>query len=298
MFSNYKLQKTYKKHEKGKKTLALNLCTTNINDFEDHLLKRTSSWLKLIRITAWLKRVKLDENFKFSLLTANELHYAELILFWLAHSNLRTAEYRTARMKLKLKPSTDEIGFLRIHGRLNNFPYNEAIKNPIALHSKSKITKLYAEHMHRNLGHQDYRVVMVNLRQNGIHIIRGKQLLKSIAAKCNKCRIARRKLMEQQMGQLPPFRLKYHSPPFSSVSIDMFGPIKIKKTRNVTTLGCILFIACNTTGVIHLETAETQSTNDFLLAWRRFVTKRGIHPKHMYSDQGKSFIEAQIPLRK
>ena len=110
--------------EEEKKTLALNSCTTNINDFEDHLLKRTSSWLKLIRITAWLRRVKLDKNFKFCLLTANELHYAELSLFWLAQSNLRTAEYRSVRMKLNLKPSTDEIGLLRIHGRLNNFPYD------------------------------------------------------------------------------------------------------------------------------------------------------------------------------
>ena len=61
--------------------------------------------------------------------------------------------------------------------------------------------------MHENLGHQGYRVVIINLRQNGIHILRGKQLLKSIAEKCIKCRIARRKLMEQQMGQLPSFRL-------------------------------------------------------------------------------------------
>ena len=78
----------------------------------------------------------------------------------------------------------------------------------------------------------------------------------------------------------------------------MFGPIKIKKTRNVTTLGCILVIAYNTTNVIHLEIADTQCTNDFLLAWRRFVTKRGIHPKHVYSDQGKSFVGAQLPLKK
>ena len=78
----------------------------------------------------------------------------------------------------------------------------------------------------------------------------------------------------------------------------MFDPIKIKKTRNVTTLECVLVIACNTTRVIHLEIADTQCTNDFLLAWRRFVTKRGIHPNHVYSDQGKSFVGAQLPLKK
>ena len=172
------------------------------------------------------------------------------------------------------------------------------LQTPIALTSKSKITKLYAEYMHENLGHQGYRVVIINLRQNGIHILRGKQLLKSMAAKCIKCCIAIRKLMKQQMGQLPPFDLKCHNSPFSSVSFDMFDPIKIKKTRNVTTLGCVLVIAYNPTRVIHLEIADTQYTNDFLLGWRRFVTKNGIHPKHVYSDQGKSFVGAQLPLKK
>ena len=72
----------------------------------------------------------------------------------------------------------------------------------------------------------------------------------------------------------------------------------MKKTRNVTTLNYILLIACNTTRVIHLETTETQFMNDFLLAWQRFVTKYRIHPKHVYSNKDKSFIGAQIPLRK
>ena len=186
---------------------------------------------------------------------------------------MRTAKYQSMRKKLNHKPSTEELGLLHIHGRLNNFSCDETVTNPIALTYKSKITKLFSEYMHENLGHQGYRVVIIQPPTKRYHILRGKQLLKSIPAKCIKCRIARRKLMEQQMGQLPLFRLKCHSPPFSSVSLDMFDPIKIKKTRNVTTLGCVLVIACNTTRVIHLEIADTQCTYDFQLAWRRFVTK-------------------------
>ena len=68
--------------------------------------------------------------------------------------------------------------------------------------------------MHQKLGHLGYRVIIANLRQAGVFILRGKKLLKSIAAKCIKCRIARRSLMQQQMGQLPPFRLKHRCPPF------------------------------------------------------------------------------------
>ena len=72
--------------------------------------------------------------------------------------------------------------------------------------------------------------------------------------------------MKQQMGQLPTFRFKVNQSPFTSISMDFFGPIKLRKTRNVVIDGCVLLITCNTTRVVHLEVTETQSTNDFILA--------------------------------
>ena len=78
------------------------------------------------------------------------------------------------------------------------------------------------------------------------------------------------------MRHLPAFRFKTYCAPFSSVALDFFGLLKIKKTRNVVINGSCLVIVCNTTRVIHLEITETQSTNDFLLAWRRFINKRGL----------------------
>ena len=42
--------------------------------------------------------------------------------------------------------------------RLNNFPCNEQATKPIALPSGSKIVKLFAENMHRTLGHQGYHL--------------------------------------------------------------------------------------------------------------------------------------------
>ena len=104
-----------------KRNLALNSCATNVDDFEDHLLKCISSWSKLIQITAWLKRVKLNQNSRFAVLTADELYYAKFNLFWLAQSDLRTAKYRSMRKKLNLKPSTEELELLRNRERLNNF---------------------------------------------------------------------------------------------------------------------------------------------------------------------------------
>ena len=268
-------------------------CVSRIDSFENDLTRRKSSWKKLVRVVAWLKRLKRDENQKPPNLTADELLHAKLCLFWLAQNELRKPEKQSIRQKLNLEMSDDNLGVLRIHGRLDNFHGDEPILRPVALPSKSKLVRMYAEHVHQSLGHQGYRVVIVNFRKNGVYIIRGKQLLKSIAAKCIKCRIMRRELLTQQMGQLPSFRFKAYCPPFTSVAMDFFGPVKIKKTRNIAISGCVLVIACNTTRIIYLEITETQSTDDFLLAWRRFVTKRGIHPLHVYTDQGETFVGAQ-----
>ena len=107
----------------------------------------------------------------------------------------------------------------------------------------------------------------------------------------------RRRLLVQQMGQLPSFRFQCNQPPFSYVAVDYFGFIKLKKTRNVVIDASVLLITCTTTRVIHLEICETQSTDDFILAWRRFVAKCHVHPVLVYSDMGKSFVGAQKPLR-
>ena len=79
------------------------------------------------------------------------------------------------------------------------------IDTPNCFVCEKQITKLFVEHMHQSLGHLGYRVVITNLRQNNVYILRGNQLLKYIASKCIKCHIARRDLSQQQMGQLPAF---------------------------------------------------------------------------------------------
>ena len=150
---------------------------------------------------------------------------------------------------------------------------------------------------HETLGHQGYRVIVANLPEREIHITRGKRLLKSIASRCMKCRLFRRRLLEQQIGHLPKFCFISYSPPFTSIAFNYFGPVKIKKTRNVIIDSSIILITCITTRVIHLKITEIQTTDDFLLPWWRFIFKSCVHPVHVYSDSGKVFVGAQKPIR-
>ena len=78
---------------------------------------------------------------------------------------------------------------MRIHGRLDSLSDCESTHST-ALPAKNQITKLFGENMHQSSGHLSYRVVITNLRQNNVCILRGNQLLKCIASKCINCHIA------------------------------------------------------------------------------------------------------------
>ena len=158
-------------------------------------------------------------------MNAAELERAKFCLFWVAQSYFRDTSQRKTKNKLNLEIFTDnQFKLLRIHGRLNNFFSSETIANPITLPWQRKVTRLFAEFMHQFYGHQGYRVVLITLREQGIYIIRRKNLLKSIASKCIRCRIARRNLLQQQMGHLPAFRFKTYCALFLSVALDFLAP--------------------------------------------------------------------------
>ena len=129
-------------------------------------------------------------------------------LFWIAQDYLREPEQQQLRKRMNLEALNTQPALLRICGRLSNFSYNDEVTKPTALPSNNKLVISYAEYMHQKLKHQGYWVIILNLRLEGIYILRGKQLLKQIAARCITCRINRRNFMKQQMGQLPTFRFK------------------------------------------------------------------------------------------
>ena len=170
-------------------------------------------------------------------------------------------------------------------------------KHPILLPGEHPIVHLFALYHHRRLLHQGYRVIIANIVNLGILISGARELLKYIAAKCFFCRTRRRKLLEQQMGILPSFRIEEHKSPFTSVAIDFFGNLRIKQSRNVSIKGSVMIVTCMTTRCIHLELCSTIDTYSFIRAWRRFTAVRGVHPNHVFSDGGGSFKSADKLLQ-
>ncbi|XP_058804735.1 uncharacterized protein LOC131671935 [Phymastichus coffea] len=88
------------------------------------------------------------------------------------------------------------------------------------------------------------------------------------------------------------------APAFSKTGVDFFGPILIKekKDRNrsfIKTYGCVF--VCMASKAVHIELATDLSTEGFLSAFRRFISRRGI-PTDVFSDNGTNFLGANREL--
>ena len=258
--------------------------------FDEQIALNFSSWNKLVRSLAYLLQSLRNESFPTQVcLTPQELSTSQSMLFLICQRTLQNDINETKQRFHKFSLVEDPSGVIRVQGRLEKSSLPDEVKNPILLPGEHPITRLLAIHHHRLLLHQGYRVVLANLANLGIMIGSGMELLKSIASRCLFCRIRRRKLLEQRMGQLPNFRVQVRMPPFTSVALDFFGNLKIKLTKNSSVNGLVMIVTCCTTRCIHLELCLALDTGTFLKAWRRFVSTRGVHPHLAFSDNGGAF---------
>uniref|UniRef100_A0A0K2U868 Putative LOC100889806 [Strongylocentrotus purpuratus] n=1 Tax=Lepeophtheirus salmonis TaxID=72036 RepID=A0A0K2U868_LEPSM len=111
--------------------------------------------------------------------------------------------------------------------------------------------------------------------------------------------------MVQQIGQLPDIRMAKEQSPFECTSVDHFGPLSVKVSRNRSVEGQVVIFSYLTSRDIHLELTydlcgggKGLSSEKFLSAFRRFVTLRGIRAGIIYSDQWKNLVGAHKEIKK
>ncbi|XP_070566968.1 uncharacterized protein [Ptychodera flava] len=84
-------------------------------------------------------------------------------------------------------------------------------------------------------------------------------------------------------------------PPFSSVYVDFFGPLFVKWRRGTTKrYGCIF--TCLAIRAVHIEVTHSLSTDSFIQAVWRFVSRRG-PPTTLYSDNRTNFRGAEAEIK-
>ena len=109
-------------------------------------------------------------------------------------------------------------------------------------------------------------------------------MIRQILGNCVKCKKERAMLESPFMGDLPKKRVKMGEKPFSNNGVDYFESYLVKKkikknretrpTKALTKCYRVIF-TCLTTRTIHIRLAGDLSTDSFLLALRRFISRRG-----------------------
>lgn len=100
------------------------------------------------------------------------------------------------------------------------------------------------------------------------------------------------------MGDLPRQRVT-PSRPFSQIGVDYCGPflLKEKKYRNRKTIkSYVAVFVCLSIKAVHLELVTDLSSEGFIAALRRFVSRRGLC-QDIFSDNGTNFVGANNILK-
>lgn len=192
---------------------------------------------------------------------------------------------------LTLSPYLDDLGLLRVGGRLRNAKLDSAQINPVIIPTHH-VTTIIIRHYHENVYHQGRQITEGSIRNAGFWLIGAKRMITSFINNCVKCHKLRGRQEEQRMADLPAERLQV-APPFSYIGIDVFGPwtISTMKTRGgeVNSKRWALMITCLVIRAVHIEVLEEMTSSCFINALRRFCAVRG-EVKLIRSDCGTNFV--------
>ncbi|XP_067620476.1 uncharacterized protein [Eurosta solidaginis] len=283
-----------------------------LHSLENHdFLDRFSSFARALRVLAYIRRF-VSKSRKQLIpstihLTQEEIRHAKVQLIANAQKNQYgkvIADLKAAKSLgkgsalLPLNPVLDEMGLLRVNGRLAYADISHNEKHPIIIPDNSRYCALLLDFLHATLLHADAQL-MIRMVQQEYYIPRLKQRVKKCIFQCKKCTIYKQKMKSQVMAALPPERVTY-SLPFHTTGVDFAGPFLVKTStlrRASYAKAYVCVFVCFSTKAIHLEVCSDLTTEAFKAAFARFVGRRGI-PSKIMSDNGKTFVGAQRSLQR
>ena len=315
-----------------KKVIKVHTVSTT-HDLLTRLETRISDWCRCVRVLGWMQtfirrcKVKVRrrrKELKESEDTETRSHLSVADLKVAEESLIRMVQYKYFESELrllrnfkeekgrkgekmrksvlkkssslrKLDPFLDEIGIIRVGGRLRNSVLNNSLKHPVILPRKGKLTTMVIRWVHSQVEHSGRNMTQNELRARGYWVINGNSIIRSLISQCVRCRYLRGQTGEQKMADLPEERT-CEAPPFTYCGVDMFGPFLIKERRKELKRYVILF-TCLSSRAVHLETCNTMETDSFIQSLRRFIARRGV-VRSIRSDNGGNFVGAETELKK
>ena len=259
-------------------------------------IKQFSSYHKLIRVTAWIERfiskIKKTTSNCEKYLTVKEfkkaeekwIQYVQRKRFADVFNSINKGQKNNLKVQLGVFLNKDNL--LRCKGRLENIEVSECAKYPILLPRGEDFTRLLVEKTHKELFHSGVSHTLCRIR-NTFWIPQGRATVRQILRHCRTCK--RFEGGPFKMPNMPPFPKSRvsRSLPFQRTGLDYLGPVYVKD-GSVMKKRWICLFTCFVTRAIHLEIVNDMTTEEFICAFRRFVSTRGT-PSEVISDNASQF---------
>ncbi|KMQ87772.1 hypothetical protein RF55_12859 [Lasius niger] len=270
-----------------------------------------SSANRLIRTMAYILRFagntrKAKQERRIDSLTAQELNQATIRLAKIVQDNAFATEMKALRKGhplprnskfIGLSPFIDNNGVIRVGGRLSHSKLPYSTKHPIVLPSKHNFTKMLIVSEHQRLLHAGPQSTLASLRQR-FWPIAGRSAVRQVTRSCIRCFRAAPISRPPIMGNLPTPRVS-PARPFVHCGIDYCGPFMVRESRRRNSKHSKAYAAvfiCLSCKAIHIELIFDLSTESFLNAFKRFISRRG-KPSDIYTDNGTNFVGAARELK-
>ena len=254
---------------------------------------RISIWTRLVGLGAQILSWKMKDISRTVLEERSECLLYQIVqesLFSVEINMLKQGRQLMSSSKLyRFNPFLDKQGLLRVGGRWQETTWDFETRHPILL-GKHYITEVMVRYHHRKCFHAGDEALLSFLR-NKFWIIGSRRLARSVKNRCVTCRRFDGQPCAEMTAPLPGSRVNLVRP-FYSCGIDYAGPLLARVSNHGER--CEVWIAlfvCAQTRAVHLEVVETLTTEDFLLAYRRFVGRRGT-PYEIISDSAAMFKTA------
>ena len=258
-------------------------------------IQRYSTKTKLLRVTArvfrFLRIIRKNLRVSSFELSANELREAENLWILCIHSSCFQEEIRCIHNGCR-NAKVNQLGMfinddhiILCESGINKASVPEHAKQPILLPPRHPLTELILE-CHKMVHHNGIRDTLNCVRER-FWILRGREAVKRIVRKCVTCRRFEGKPIPTPRDPPLPLSRVSDQPPFTHTGIDFPGPLYANTTQKARKV-YICLLTCASTRAIHLELVDSLSVPSFLLAFRRFVARRGL-PARILTDNAKTF---------
>ena len=257
----------------------------------DVIVRKVSDLNKLVNIVAHFLRLEgraqasqvydLDsEAVKFKAISAAEHDDALKILIENEQKRFKVEKlsgFDISSRKFTLN-SGRVIELKILQSRVKNFPIQFGnLEDFVFLLPAKNLAKRIASY-HHNKFHRDIDTVVTQIRKE-FWISGLRKIVSVLDRNCRQCLTSRQKLASQLMGDLPDFRSQPSSP-FSSSTLDLFGPILIRDSvvrrgPRVKKKVWGFLATCAATRAVYLDIAEDYSTDSVLHCIRRLQAEKG-----------------------